>query len=141
MNDSMYQTAEYPETLDYLVEHVGYKENWEFHLEEHCDRGQGSSGHTLIITITTPNSYNPKELRRVAHYFPVPPAAFNERSWRRWFFDRILDVETHEAMEFFEIKGQKPYAPNHGPGNDPYMICELNSELDRKTSFRGDVND
>lgn len=140
MNDFMTQEAFYPETLDWLVENVGYKDNWKFFLEEKLDRGQGSIGHTLVITITTPNSYDPTEMRKVAHYFPVPPAAFNERSWKRWLFDQILLVERHEAMEFFEINGVKSYAPNHGPGNDPYMICELNTDVDRRTSFCGEVN-
>lgn len=141
INAEALQYAEFPETLEWLVEHVGYKEDWEFELRESFVREEGSKGLTLIITITTPNSYNPKELRRVAHYFPVPPATFNERSWRRWFFDKVVLVETHEAMEFFQIDGQRPYAPNHGPGNDPYMICELNTDEDRRTAFTGKVND
>jgi hypothetical protein len=29
----------------------------------------------------------------------------------------------------------------HGPGNDPYMVREVGTELDVKTSFRGEVNE
>lgn len=140
MGDLMTQVAEYPKALDWLVENLTYKQNWEFELDNGLDRGQGSMGHTLIIIIETPNSYNPAEMRRVAHYFPVPPAAYDERSWRRWLFEQIHLVELHEAMEFFTIDGEKPYAPSHGPGNDPYMVREVGTIRDQRTSFRGTVS-
>ena len=74
---------------------------------------------------------------RVNHYFPVPAASYNRRSWQMWLFRRFLDVEQHEAAEFFQIGGHRPYAPNHGPGWDPYLITELSSVEDRETDFRG----
>lgn len=133
------QEADYPVTLDWLVKNINYKKNWFFSLKM-LDRGQGSAGLTLEIRIITPNSYKPHEPRGVKHYMPVPPAAFDERSWRRWILDQILLVEQHEACEFFEIDGVKPYAPSHGPGNDPYMIREVGTEEDVHTSFTGTVN-
>jgi len=80
------------------------------------------------------------ETYRVNHYMPVPPAAFDERSWRRWLFDQCLLVERHEAMEFFAIDDERPYAPSHGPGNDPYIVREVGTETDQRTSFRGELN-
>lgn len=141
MDDLMTQVAQYPETLDWLVKNLTYKRNWDFALDSALDRGQGSTGHTLVITIVTPNSYDPDQLRSVAHYFPVPPAAYDERSWRRWLFEQIHLVELHEAMEFFTIDGEKPYAPSHGPGNDPYMVREVGTVRDQRTSFRGKVGE
>jgi hypothetical protein len=135
----MTQSAPYPQVLDDLVRQCEYKDNWIFDLAD-IDRGQGSAGLTLQIHIACPDAYHPQEIRGVVHYFIVPAAAFDERSWRRWLFDRILDVETHEAMEFFQLDGERPYAPSHGPGNDPYLIREVGTDLDRRTSFRGDVN-
>ncbi len=61
---------------------------------------------------------------------PVPPASYNKRSWQRWLFDQILLVERHETMEFFTIDEEKPYSPNHGPGNDPYIVAELTIDQD-----------
>jgi hypothetical protein len=69
----------------------------------------------------------------------VPAATYNERSWRRWLLDRLLKVETHEACEFFQLDGERPYAPHHGPGWDPYMVIEHGSDEDARTSFRGEV--
>lgn len=75
---------------------------------------------------------------RVQHLMPVPPAAYDVRSWRRWLFDQIGLVDRHELCEFFEIDGVKTYAPSHGPGNDPYLIREVGTLADVETTFRGD---
>lgn len=76
---------------------------------------------------------------RVHHYRIVPAATFNRESWQRWLFDQVLEVERHEAMEFFDIDGSVPYAPNHGPGHDPYVVRELATSEERATSYKGKV--
>lgn len=134
------QTAPYPEELAVLVAHLTYKAGWEFTLES-IDRGQASIGLTLIIQITTPDSYHPERMRIVNHYFPVPPAAYMVGAWQRWLFEQVLQVEKHEAMEFFTVEGQKPFAPNHGPGQDPYAIKEVTTEKERRTSYLGVVRE
>lgn len=138
MTADMRQTAPYPQPLADLVADLVYKPHWRFELVDE-DRGQGSAGLTFIAFVTCPDSYHPEKLRSVAHYFIVPAAAYDERSWRRWLFDRLLDVERHEAMEFFQVGDEKPYAPNHGPGRDPYTVHEVGTDEDRRTSFRGEV--
>lgn len=172
-----WQRCQYPLELLDVVSTFHYMENWTFSVE-HLDRGQGSEGLTLVIELQTPNSYGDTDPHRrlitVHHLFPVPPAAFNRQSWRRWLLDRILDVHTHEACEFFSepcpmCKGRgvwagtfarrdgtkgtefkceapgchdgyiKPFAPNHGPGYDPYRIVEYETDLARRTQFTGQV--
>lgn len=144
----MRQAAPDPEPLRHLVERLSYRPGWTFRLED-IDRGQGSEGLTLIITTRGYDSYHPGrgENYRVNHYMPVPPAAYDARSWQRWLFDQLLLVERHEAMEFFALHDSpggehvvRPYAPSHGPGNDPYIVREVGTDLDRRTSFRGEVN-
>jgi hypothetical protein len=134
------QKAEYPSDLADLVDDVRYKDGWDFRLEV-IDRGQGCEGLTLDILLFCPDAYHPETMRGVHHYFPVPAAAYNAASWRRWLFDRVLDVETHEAMEWFELHStqSRPYAPLHSPGNDPYVVRELTTDEERRTSFRGVV--
>lgn len=34
----------------------------------------------------------------------------------------------------------RPYAPNHGPGNDPYTVREETTDLQRRTQFTGNVD-
>jgi hypothetical protein len=69
----------------------------------------------------------------------VPPAAYNKQFWTQWLLDQILLVERHEACEFFRIKGERIYAPHHGPGNDPYIVFVHGSDLDRRTTYKGVV--
>ncbi len=73
----------------------------------------------------------------MVHYFPVPPAAYDRRSWRRWLFECCREVSTHEDMEYFTINGVKPFAPSHGPGNNPYLVREVGTEIDQRTSYLG----
>lgn len=138
----MRQLAADPHLLAELVANLAYRPGWTFTLAD-IDRGQGSAGLTLDIVTLGYDSYHPDrgEGYRVHHYMPVPPAAFNRRSWQRWLFEQILLVERHEAMEFFVVDGDRPYAPHHGPGNDPYIVFDHGADVDARTSFRCDVKD
>ena len=137
---SMDQTAPYPDLLEDLVNDLRYRPGWKFHLTA-LDRGQGSKGLTLDIITRGYNSHHPEqgENYNVHHYMIVPAASYNYESWRRWLFDQIMLVEKHEAMEFFFIGDEQPYAPNHGPGHDPYVVREVTTDEARRTSFRGEV--
>ncbi len=137
---NMTQTAPFPQILADLVENLEYRPGWHFDLS-HQDRGQGSVGLTLSITTNGYDTYHPErgETYRVLHYMTVPPAAYNKQSWTQWLLDQILLVERHEACEFFRIKGERIYAPHHGPGNDPYIVFVHGSDLDRRTTYKGVV--
>lgn len=138
------QHAPFPTTLASLVERVTYRPGWRVSLEN-VDRDKDSegrivgSGLTLVISTVGYNSYKPSdgETYRVFHYFIVPAATYDERAWMRWLFDQLVLVETHEAMEFFKIDRRRPFAPNHGPGRNPYSILERGSEADAATMFTG----
>ena len=138
---TMHQAAPFPIILGRLVDRLAYRPGWTFVLAD-IDRGQASKGLTLDITTSGYNSYHPGQGQnyRVHHYMPVPPAAYDERSWRRWLFEQLLLVERHEACEFFQINGERSYAPHHGPGDDPYIVFEHGSDDDVRTSFRGEMN-
>jgi hypothetical protein len=138
---SMHQSAPFPRALRDLVQSLRYREGWLFALTD-IARGQGSAGLTLVITTLGTNSYHPDETDyRVNHYMIVPAAAYGERSWRRWLFEQVLLVETHEAMEFFQVGDSKPFAPSHGFGQDPYIVRELATDEDRRMSFRNELNE
>lgn len=139
-NPTMKQEAPFPTVLAELVEKLEYRPGWTFRLA-HMDRGQDSIGLTLTITTQGYDSYNPGdgETYRVRHFMLVPPAAYNEQSWQRWLLDQCLLVERHECCEFFKINGKRPYAPHHGPGNDPYIIFERGTDEDARTMYTGEV--
>lgn len=136
----MRQEAPWPHELAELVDQLNYK-GWQVFLADNLDRGQGSKGLTLVITREGPDTYHPERVIAVNHYMPVPPAAFNAGSWQRWLFEQFLLVERHECAEFFMIGGQRPYAPNHGHGEDPYVIHDLTTDGARRTSFRNVLDD
>lgn len=99
-----------------------------------------AGGLTLEVWVDSPDSYGKTDHRRVRHLFPVPCATFNLQSWTRWLFDRLVDVRMHELGEYFEVDGVKPYAPLHGPGDNPYVVHELATQLQRDTAYTGEVN-
>lgn len=84
----MHQEAPDPVTLRRLVTRLTYKPGWLFQLYDNLDRGQGSVGATLVITVRVPNSHRHSEQISVAHYMPVPPASYDERSWRHWLLEQ-----------------------------------------------------
>jgi hypothetical protein len=135
------QVAPDPSVLSELLADLHYRPGWTFALSD-IDRGQGSEGLTLIITTSGFDSYHPERGQnyRVNHYMPVPPAAFDRRSWQRWLLEQFLLVERHEACEFFRIGETRPYAPHHGFGQDPYIIFEVGTEEDVRMSFRNTLN-
>lgn len=149
----MHQTAPYPDVLADLVQRLRYRQHlgWSVWLDDDCQRDKPgrhtgeSRGLTLIVQRSGPDTYHPERVIAVNHYFAVPPATYNEASWQRWLFDRLGDVDTHERCEDFSFTTEdaavvRPLAPQHGPGNSPYTVCEYRDDVDRRTSFRGDVN-
>lgn len=138
-----YQKAKFPTILANMVKSCKYRPGWTVRLYSNLDRGQGSEGMTLIIQTCGYDTYDVSkgQTYRVNHYMPVPPAAYDERSWRRWLFNQFLLVEQHECMEFFVVDKKRPYAPHHGPGNDCYNVFDHGEAIDTKTMYTGEVLD
>jgi hypothetical protein len=78
---------------------------------------------TLVIEIATPDSGDPSRTVLVQHRFTAPPWTPSD-GWRRWLLEQILAVERHEACEFFQVAGDRPFYPQHGPDADLYAIRE-----------------
>lgn len=73
------------------------------------------------------------------HYFPVPTTTWNEKSWRRWVFDCCIAVENHEMGEWVRWGDERPYAPLHGPGENPYVVHEFRDDVERRTTQDGSM--
>lgn len=140
----MRQSAPFPSDLLELVDALRYRPGWlarlvDIERDPEDTHGAAAGGLTFIVTTNTINAYRPEQKVRVNHYFIVPAATYNRASWLRWLFDCMAKVELHECMEFFTIGEDKPFAPTHGPGDDPYVVHEYAGDVQRRTSFRGDV--
>lgn len=135
----MVQTAPFPHELEEIVRSLQYRPGWKFSLTN-LERDPGSEGLTFMILSRGYDTYNPDqgENYRVWHYFPVPPATYNRESWLEWVRDRLLEVEAHETCEFMQVDGKRPFAPNHGPGWNPYVVRTLSRIEDAETTFRGE---
>lgn len=154
MNDPL-QYGPYPDELEALVDQLKYRPGWSFELKplerDHAGTHGAAAGGLTFVILTgnrsldskhyegTMDAYHEGATRPVYHYFVVPAATYNRASWQRWLLDCLLKVETHECMEHFQIDGERPYAPTHGPGDDPYVINQYSSDERRRTSFRGIV--
>lgn len=110
--------------LTELVKQVSYKPNWLIYVEHEVD-DDGSGGWHLFVVSDTANSLNPIKRIRVRHGFLIPPASYNRDTWAVWIFDRLRDVETHEAGEFFRINDVREFAPHHGNGENPYLVWHI----------------
>ena len=135
--------------LQQVTAGLRYKRGWEFWLA--CGHTQGAlvppsqslaqaggvltSGSAwpvllapvfLHIAVTSPDSGDLSGDPRSAlfiHSFAVPvPGKYGPAAWDRWVLDRILDVERHEAMEFFRVNGERPFFPRHGGGREMYRV-------------------
>jgi hypothetical protein len=153
------QIAPWPDEWVDLIATFRYKPGWSFkfvpdlgrdfepddHRHERPPIGRGA---TLVITSLTYNSYSEYAANaipdyRVNHYKIIPAATFNRNAWKRWILDQCIEVEIHEACEFARFIGvdgdERPFAPLHGPGENPYTIHEFSTEEQRRTSFRGEM--
>lgn len=153
------QWAPWPVELEAAIADLRYEDGWRFWLEDidrdFADTGRTEAiagGLTFVIVVPCRDSYHPERYRPVQHYHPVPAATFNRAAWERWLFDRLMDTIRHEAAEWFRfaelctsaddewVEERRPFAPTHGPGDDPYVLHEYATDEQRATSYRGEVN-
>jgi hypothetical protein len=118
-----------------VVSRVTCKPDWRFQLRDE------DGALRLVITVSGPDAADASRDITVAHYFPVPQASYNENTWRRWVFERCRGVENHELGEWFRMDGERPFAPTHGPGEDPYTVHEFRDDIARRTRQDGSVRE
>jgi len=122
-----------PPGLPELVESITYKRGWMFFLQYEVEP-DGSGGLAFHVVSDTEDSMNPERRIRVNHAFLVPAASYNRDTWAAWLFDRVRDVETHEAGEFFRLDGYREFAPHHGNGENPYLVWHVSDHATARKS-------
>jgi hypothetical protein len=96
---------------------ITYKPGWSFKIG-------GPGNRFLCVLATTPDSFAPQRQRCTQHMFELPDPALPYRDMARWIFDRLLLCELHEAGEFFQLDGLRPFFPNHQDEGSPYELVE-----------------
>jgi hypothetical protein len=114
-----------------LVSKVKCKPGWTFRMVDE------DGALRMVIRIDCVDAFDSEKGMLLDHYFPVPTTTYNEKSWRRWIFECCRGVENHELGEFFVIDGERPFAPMHGPGENPYVVSEVRSETEARTTQDG----
>lgn len=124
------------DVLKALVERVSCKPGWTFRL----DKVVNVDHKVFVIRVyDAPDSRRTGHTVTIDHHFPVPEATYNEKTWRRWIFECCRKVEDHELGEWFIDGAERPFAPLHGPGEDPYTVHEFREVVAAHTNQRGDV--
>lgn len=123
--------------LEKVVRQVQCLPGWHFRLKEE------DGAVRLVIRVAGYDSAIPAELRpyTVDHFFPAPQAEYNEKSWRRWVFECCRRVMNHEIGEWMRFGAERPFAPMHGPGEDPYTVHEIRTEIDALTTQDGSIRE
>jgi hypothetical protein len=154
IRDDPYELAELVSACTYRAH-----EGWSVELKDDHPRDKDDEGKvvgrgmTLVITTEGYDSYHPERGRTygVYHYFIVPAATYNRQAWQRWLFEQFVKVEVHEAAEHFVIRhtgpfvladgsevdyhDERPFAPTHGKGDDPYVVHEYASQSQKHTRY------
>lgn len=155
----MVQWAPFPEALAEIVGTIDFKPGWRFQLidmpRDRAEAPEGkqwwegeplAGGLTFVVNTSHADAYHPTQQRPVQHLFPVPATTWNRQAWDRWVHERLLDVDRHEAGEWhvqYDGEGNaiRPFAPTHGPGDDPYVTVQYATDEQRRTAFTGKLND
>lgn len=125
--------------LSRVVGQTRCKPGWYFDLKSE------DGALRLVITIVGVNNYDHTQKYTVSHWHPVPITTYNEKSWRRWIFDQCIRTMNHEigeSLRFIEDGTEvRPFAPMHGPGEDPYTVHEWRPESDALTIQDGSLRE
>lgn len=124
--------ADTHDILRRIVDEVEYKAGWVFDLVYE----DGALRLRMTDTLCE-DAYAPGRSMPLAHFHPVPTATYNEKTWKRWVYEQCRRVENHEIGEWLRWGDERPFAPMHGPGEDPYTVHEVRPESDAKTTQGG----
>lgn len=91
------------EPLNKILERFTYKPSWTFTI---CEG-------RLFIRALAPDTDDHTKIIPINFQTSIPRFRTPDYPWDRWLLDQILNVERHEAEEFFKIDGVKVFDP-HG---------------------------
>lgn len=103
-----------------VVRSVRYKPGWKFGILGYGGTAIGTRMLTITVETIEPLTW---EQAIITHQLPIPAALGpDQREIEDWIFAQIVNVERHEAAEFYTVGEVRPFLPDHGPGADVYDI-------------------
>jgi hypothetical protein len=123
------------DVLARIVRETKCKPGWSFELADE------NGAKRLVITIAGVDNYDHSRRRTISHFHPVPICTYSVRAWRRWIFDHCIATMNHEIGESLRFGPEelRPFAPMHGPGENPYTVHEIRPEIDALTTQDGSL--
>jgi len=109
-----------------LIYSVEYKPRYAIE----CEMVEISNLRIMVHFFEVPDSKNPNKIINVTHSTYLTwreLERMDEKAAIRFIFDRIIDAERHEAMEFFKVDGRQIFDPHE---ND--MTMERKESLNEK---------
>lgn len=124
------------DVLRAVVAELKCKPGWQFSVVD-----EDGALRLRVLDRKCLDAYHPDDpqSRPLAHMFPVPTCTYNRASWERWVFECCRGVESHELGEWFRFGDRRPFAPMHGPGENPYVVAAVRSEEDARTTQDGSM--
>jgi len=126
-------------TLDVLrkvVDEVEGMPGWSFDIA--TDRETGTPV-LRIHHLDCMDAYQPDRKMPLTHSFPIPTTTYNEKSWRYFVFNCYRAVMNHELGEWVRWGDERPFAPLHGPGENPYVVTQYRTDEERRTRQDGSM--
>lgn len=96
-----------------LLEGVRFRPGWGVSLSP--DR------RSITVSARVQDSSGGGEIT-VSHGRPIPPWPVEDHLL--WLFEKLVEADLHEAMEFFTVGGRAPYYPHRRPRQNPYVLEE-----------------
>lgn len=116
MNFTQQMIQENVAKLKKIIETIEYQEKWSFELTDDIPT-------KFAIRILTRDSTGELDGdQKYLHKFSIPFYDLTQEDLERYVFDRIMDVNFHEAMENFKVDGVAIFMPDHSETSNLYMI-------------------
>jgi hypothetical protein len=100
-----------------LVPALAYKPGWAFKVG-------GPERAFLCVFARTTDSMVPDRERTTQHMFRFPDGLVTVEGFARWVFACLMQAEFHEAAEFLQVGGVRPFFPHHQDEGSPYAWVE-----------------
>jgi hypothetical protein len=94
--------------LEAMLARVTYKPGWRLEIRPSPAQGVQKA---LYVVAEIANSWRPEEDGYFGRSAPIPPS-LDKAAFYRFVFEEVLEMERHEAREWFRVDGVPPFDPH-----------------------------